>query len=578
MNSNDSNNLTLCLGLTLLLTLVVSSVIIGLSFIFHHSIRPWQFPTAFVISALAAWQLCGGRLRQLWAVGAAALIAGCTIFVCSLIYDSTFDSILYHYNIVVMLTHGWNPFYEPPLNGNILAEHYSKGLELLQAAVLATFNNLQAVKGVNFILVISSLCILWHTLLTVFPQIEKRWRWGIVVIAALNPVVIQFSMSGYNDYALWPETIILLCGFSLALKEYRQFLPWLLVASAFILAVNTKFTHFFYIGLACIIFAVWCVCIKRNDVLWRGCITVFVSFIAGVFIIGWNPYITNLIGFGSPVYPLGTEKIDIMTSNTPEMFQNGNRFIYFLKSLLSVYDSPWGMLTGNMSPYAISLSYASDMRVNGFGVLMMPMLLCALALMILSRPKFRYWIIYISIFALCMSFEQAWWARYIPFLWLAIIMPIICSFYSNYKGRWIKILRSAILVMCVANGVASFCGMAYSRMSYTSYINYVFNRAKERNCTLRVAYMGYAYRQQFDERNIKYIEYPQPEDLTKDLQSDSTMFRIFGTDFFNSVVELPPEIFPEAYRQPQTISEKLIRFDTRRFKIKSPSENPDSQD
>lgn len=563
MKSNATNSFSLCLALILLLTLVLLNTGAGLSFIAHGSVKQWFFPVAFIVAACVTVLLTGRGRRQFQAIGASVVLIAAGMSLSTLVYDSTFDSVGYHYDTVVMLARGWNPVYEIPWNDNIWAQHYAKGLEVMQSAVLSTVNNLQAVKVINVMLVAASLCLMWYTLRTVYTAIGRLWRIGIVIIAALNPIMIQQMLSGYNDYALWPETIILLCGFSLTLKYGNRYIPWVLIALAVVLAVNTKFTHFFYIGIECIIFAVWCICYKRKDILVIGCCVVLAAVIVGVVVAGCNPYITNVAGYGSPVYPLGTDVVDIMTGNTPEMFQTDNRLVCFIKSLLSYKDEPWGIVTGNYSAAAMSQSYGGDLRVNGFGLLMAPMLLCSLLLMLFSKPRLRFWLLYLAVFALCLCFEQSWWARYIPFLWLALVMPVMCSLYSRHNKRLLKQVRAILLLLCVANGLVSVGATVYGRLSYTAYINYVFDRSKETGIPLQVTDMTYTFRQQFAERDVKYIEYATPQAIG----SDSTLFRIFGIDFFESVVNLPPELYPEAYSRSDNVLYRLIRFDERRALI-----------
>ena len=61
------------------------------------------------------------------------------------------------------------------------------------------------------------------------------------------------------------------------------------------------------------------------------------ALIFSVCIIGFNPYVTNTINNGNPLYPLaGKDKIDIMTPNTPASFRYDGQFEKLIKSLLAM--------------------------------------------------------------------------------------------------------------------------------------------------------------------------------------------------------------------------------------------------
>ena len=93
------------------------------------------------------------------------------------------------------------------------------------------------------------------------------------------------------------------------------------------------------------------------------------ALVAGLCLLGYNPYVINTLEYGSIVYPLGgaSADIDIMTGNTPAMYVGCNRFGNFFKSLLSVGDTSWALLNGGVTPGSLARAYSSDMRVMASG-------------------------------------------------------------------------------------------------------------------------------------------------------------------------------------------------------------------
>lgn len=490
------------------------------------------------------------------------------ILLCSRMYDTTFDGMLYHYDIPVALADGWNPVYDGSSNVSIWGVHYAKLIELLGATVLAFTGNLQSVKCVNFMLAGAALAILWSTLRIVFPKISSKWRVMLTVIAALNPVAIRQVFSLYNDFCLWFETLLLICAF---LRLYRDGNDWIAYVVMFItiaLGINTKFTHFFYIGIECLFFAGWLLYFKRYRLFRRCFLVALLGMATGVFIIGFNPYITNTINYSSPFYPLigGTgTAVDIMIHNTPEMFADGNRFENFFKSLLSVSDSPWGMIRGDIPLEGVKESYVGNLRVNGFGILMFPCLLLGFILMAINRPRARWWVVYLFIFLMSLTFEQTWWARYIPFLWLALMIPIVVSLLGHKgKNKVNQLLRMAIFVFVCVNGAISIGTTLASRLAYTHYINYVFNTQKEIGKPIETVGLYPAMRQQFKERGVEIREHSSIDEIA----DKEELFRVFGYYYFESYMLLPEKDYPGLYGDPQSTFDRLARYPERRYGVK----------
>ena len=118
MKSSHTSSYSFLFGTILFLYLFYSLLAAGICFIFDLKLSGAILPLSFVLACLSIMpcERRTGLLLRLW-IPAAALIAALCI-VNSFIYDSTFDSIGYHYDTVVMMAQGWNPFKEYPWNGS----------------------------------------------------------------------------------------------------------------------------------------------------------------------------------------------------------------------------------------------------------------------------------------------------------------------------------------------------------------------------------------------------------------------------------------------------------------------------
>ena len=561
MNLTRTDNIIMLSGVTLLAFLF--ALFLTECLCFMAGLRPgaWVLPVSFGLACGLSFVISAGWRRALGAVGLSAAVIVLSAWICYQLYDTAFDSIGYHYNTVVMIDRGWNPYREYAWNDSLWSMHYAKGLEVMQAAVLSFTGNLQTVRCVNLIFILSAAFIGWHALSLAVPSAGRKWRMAVLSVAVCTPVVISQMLSAMNDYALWVETMLLASCFVMMWKRPAEWLPYLLVFFTVAIGINTKFTHFFYIGLECLFFALWCAVYRRWPILGRGCVAVGAAILAGV-LLGYNPYVINTLDYGSPVYPLGgsAHTVDIMSGNTPDIYLGDNRFVNFAKSLLSVADSPWALLNGNITAGGILRSYSQDMAVNGFGVFMPLMMLLGVALMWMVRAKTRWWVLYLFVLGMALCFEQSWWARYIPFLWMLVVLPLILALDSErFHHRPVHCAAVVLTALALVNGVLSLGAALSSRLSYTAYINYVFDS----HAVIRVTPLTYGLRQQFDERGVRYNECLNADSLD---YSSGEYFLIFGTNSsMEHIMQLPAAEFSRLYPDTHEALPFYVRVDDRRL-------------
>ncbi len=571
---NYQNSFSEALGACLLAFLFFMLLLCGVSFLLKLPITSITTTLSLILAFLISYIFFArGKFFIFVLLTTLFSIIG-SAWICSLIYDSAYDSYGYHNNIIVMITKGWNPAYAIPWDNSLWSRHYGKGLEMMQAVILAFTGNLQSTKCVNFLFLIATASLSWFIMGKVFPNVSSKWKNIIVIMIVANPVVISQLTTSYNDYALWLETVIVACSLLLIWNESKSVAPYILLCMVLVIGINTKFTHFYYLGIECLFFAIWCICKKKYFILLPGVASVVSAILIGTLIVGFNPYVLNTVGHGNPFYPLIGGNVDIMSENTPSIYEGGNRFINLVKSLLSIGDSEWGYFTGKFTGEDVLRTYSTDARINGFGIVMAPLLILGLIMMVINKASRRWWIVYLFFLFLAFSFDQAWWARYVPFLWALVIIPVLnyAAEGSGDRRLWKKTSEFIAYSMFSLVVINAFLGSVVSimvRYSYTAYLDYIIKNQKEIGIPIKVANINFSFCQIFDERGVKYVKCDSEELIAEPEQ----LFYIYELANAPIIAELPKDGYPRLYAAPKSFLEKQVNFSKRKYAPAIKNEN-----
>lgn len=396
------------------------------------------------------------------------IIVGILAVINNYIWDVSYDSLAYHELGVSDLYRGWNPFYNSKdANINLWVMHYTKAPSIFAASIYKLTGTIASSKLITTLLPI----ILFTLSFAVFNLIIKNKKWLSIfaaIILVLNPVIIGQAFSFYVDSTLGIYVIILIINLFLILfyKDLLFFKYFALINIAVFL-INIKFTGLAYAGV--ILFAFLIVNFIYNNKKHNTNLIVFLicGFIFSVIILGFNPYVTNTLNNGNPLYPLaGKGKINIMTNNTPKDFRNDNGFYQAYRSLVGIpnlknvngakADSIQTLLGVNEN----TLQYYSgeDARIRGFGVysvIFIPLsFIGALYLLITCRKKkllISAVLTLVFIGGIAIVGGGFWWARYVPFLWAVPLLVGLFMFLR--KGKLIKIIGMAFLILMFINSI-----------------------------------------------------------------------------------------------------------------------------
>lgn len=387
------------------------------------------------------------------------------MYVSGLFYDITYDGQVYHQEAIIKLADQWNPVHEyltkERAHSAVLLNHYAKGPWIYEAALYKVTGHIEQSKMFNFLLIIASflltLSALKHT-----GRFTDKQSIGFSGLMALNPVSIYQALSFYIDGQLASTLLCLFASaYPLVTKPDKLVLCSLVMSIA--LAVNIKFTGVVYVvaTLGLVMGWLWVLNNKHlyNTVIKTGIIGLFVA----ICIIGYNPYITNTIYYGHPFYPLygGGQTMDIMTANSPIGFMEMNPvkklYVATFSRSSNKFDTekpvlkiPFTVVKQEMIPFV----HGADVRIGGFGPWFSGIVvLVGMIGLLLYRKKNKYHAygagVIASIMVTVLINPEAWWARYVPQLWLVPIVVAAVAWIDDAKG--IRYLGAALASAAIIN-------------------------------------------------------------------------------------------------------------------------------
>lgn len=320
-----------------------------------------------------------------WAVLAEIGFAVLWAVLCAFIYDSSFDGMYYHKQAVITLKEGWNPVYGSCLTENqfsnyldiaLWLDNYPKGLWSFSAAVYALTNLIETAKVVNLFFVICVFALGYDVMRTVFRSSRKK-SFAFALLFSINPVFIQQIFTFYNDLAVGAVVVM---AALLGVKIYEDCATgrtYLLLFITVAVSCTIKFTAPVLVGLVLLVFGVSYAlkCRKRLSSIRRPVVVVLAAFLAGVLVLGFNPYIVHLIQGKHVIHPvMGAEKYDIMNTNPPEAFAGKSGAEQLFMSLFSKTENDMNQPLSLKIPFTVTSDEledagSADVRIGGFGVL-----------------------------------------------------------------------------------------------------------------------------------------------------------------------------------------------------------------
>lgn len=432
------------------------------------------------------------------------------------VWDSSYDSLSYHQEGVIRLKDGWNPFYEQ--NGDIdkWVKHYTKAPWIFAASIYTITGRIESAKVLTMLLpiIIFLLGFAFFYLVTNKKTIASLLG---ALLLAINPVNISQMFTYYVDSILGIYIIILIITLFLILfyEDLFYFKYFVLINIATFL-VNIKFTGLAYAGVILGIFVICNFIYSSKKYNIKLVSFLIVSFIFSVMIIGFNPYVTNTLNKGNPLYPLaGPDKIDIMTDNTPEEFRYDGEFEKAYKAIIAIpsVNNQSGKAPKDFSEMfkndeGTKIIYAqADTRLRGFGlysVIFLPLSFIFL-IYILVKCRDKKFKVCSSLTLVGLAFAviycgDFWWARYISFIWAIPLITYVIM--ATRKSRFNNIIGWGLLILMLVNSTMMIPSVLERKIKLSNEIKtqilvnkevkkdtFIFskvNKAKEFNLTYKI--------------------------------------------------------------------------------------------
>ncbi|MDF2960543.1 MAG: hypothetical protein K0S39_2278 [Paenibacillus sp.] len=476
-------------GMTLLLFIAGALIVPTVLFMAKISISAFHIWLVVGLAAGTAWltaktvQVESPMRLFVEAVIAASLLFAACFWAGGSFYDLSYDGQAYHQESIIYMHDGWNPVYDEaidvPTGHSIWINHYAKAAETASAVLYKATGLIEHSKVFNLLAIVSSLLLSLGALLTLRPQEGAGYTGKAIMVAALlalNPVSVYQAFSYYVDGLL---ASMLLCMVALGCLIFAR--PgWLLLSAytaAMVFTMNIKFTAIAYAGVLTVGLIIALYMSEQFTRLKQLFKIAAAGGLIGVLLVGYNPYVTNTIAQGNPLYPLAGEgAIDVVKNFTPRNLETMNRLDQAVHSYFAV-------TTGNSSekkstvgkmPFTVKDSELvalgdPDVAVSGFGPLFSGVLLLSLVVLVLAfRQRAGVSLAALGLIILIAGSAfvnpASWWARYVPQLWF---LPLLCVWLGfSLKGNRTLKGASWLLTAAIAANVL-IVGVTYTYHQWT---------------------------------------------------------------------------------------------------------------
>ena len=450
---------------------------LGSNWLLGHASPPFVACVAAAAIALFSWLI---NRRKVIPAGSMLAVGGILFGTCSLIsyfiHDFSHDGQQYHQEAVIALWSGWDPLGTDQYTGPyaIWLNSYAKGVWLYGAALATLTGSVEAGKGIN-LLFASVSAIVSFQVLRENTQLTRLWCALTAAALALSPIVATQWPTYYNDGAIAGLLLVFLVAATrccLQPKWDRLDLGLLFITVFLLFGIKGSGAAY---AIACsgILVTVLVLLGKRRTAVNAGYVAAGAACLA-VLTVGFNPYITNTIRHGHPLYPLaGKDRpVDIIAGNASPAFLGLTRveklfLSAFSKSLSTVsteqkgprdqVDLKW---PGIVYASELQLFFSrTDVRIGGFGPLfsltLCAAILCAILWMATSPFSAKVWskvlLAPIAIVFLTLLFPEPWWARYVPQFWLLPLALVIGCMVAAPDNNAVRNVARATVVIALTN-------------------------------------------------------------------------------------------------------------------------------
>jgi hypothetical protein len=448
-------------------------------FVFKTAVSPLVAPAALLVALaigywLAGWEGLRGFTRFLPLVIAITVVL-VSVLLASAFFDMSWDGLWYQQTAVYQMSHGWNPLYDPmhefQRNLQDWERHYAKGPWYIALALFQITRDIEWSKAATWM----ALAATFFSVFAVCSDFGMRRMKSAVLAAlvALNPVV-TCQLASYLVDGLMISCLA--CFLAATLRYFRQRSPLILcvMATAAILCINAKLNGLVYMCFFSTAFGLYAI-FKRRDTLLNYAIVQAGPYLLGIFLFGFNPFVTNTVHRGNPFYPLlGSAAFpshDQQGRDPVELYETPKNMVgrnIFYRYLYGIFGRPGSQpfFEGNnahlMWPFDIrwrdiNFYYFHEVRIAGFGPLFSGAFVIGFFVLIIAmiRPGIPRGVVLLfagAVVATLLISRHLWWARFAPQLWWLPIIAVIAGLaVPDWRAaRWAAGCLAALLLVNAA--------------------------------------------------------------------------------------------------------------------------------
>jgi hypothetical protein len=272
-----------------------------------------------------------------------------------------------------------------------------------------------------------------------------------------------------------------LLGACLALSAVFS-VPWILrsdrwaavgVVCPLLLALNLKFSALPLAAGLCALICLFALALRGWRTALRAAQTLGLAGLAGVLVLGAQPYVTNMVRHGHPLFPvMGEVRIDIMNNRPPPLEALSPPQRLAASYFGATSSGFWAPDTHLKPPFTLEkpeLKAAGDYdtRLGGFGpffsgALVLALILGAACGLQKARPPTvtRLLAGAAGLIALGLAMPEAWWARYVPHVWWAVVLVAVAGTVS--RPRALRLGGGLLAAVLLVNAGLAAASSAWS--------------------------------------------------------------------------------------------------------------------
>lgn len=461
----------------LLSFIIIDNLLVMLTFLVGSAFLPLVFPLAFLLAVLLFLMLekkqpTAERLRVIVLSFIVVLVS---LGLATFYFDLSWDGQWYQQSAIYHLNDGWNPFTEPirefERNNDSSIIHFPKSSWYFAASVFSTTGIFEAGKSINFILLFVAFGLVFQTLREY--GMSKLKSAVLSAIVVLNPVVWS-EITTYLVDGLLVLYLVIYIAMLFAWFKSPDLKILLIGVFAIIGAVNSKFTGLVFLGVVALFFTIYTLFFQQKVII-KSLLVHTVGFLAALLVFGYNPYVTNFLERGHPLYPImGTEEYPSVFETTgrdaneifetPDNMKGKPLVIRMFYANFGRPDNAPYFKEKNaelMWPFTSKISdwkayYFHETRVSGFGpyfsaIIILSFILFLIVLIFKKESRWEAVFLAVSLVVTLLFSKHFWWPRFAPQTWIIPLIPLMVLFLKT-ENKKLNIATWVLAILLLING------------------------------------------------------------------------------------------------------------------------------